>query len=194
VYLLLFINWPSFTNILGGGATHTYYRHVTVFCGMATMESIGFNYDSPRAKEARLAKRLKSWQILIVTSIILFVLGGAALLFVDEPLGWMVIGLAALPYLLYEWYRHYLKDLPLAKNPQSIDDLLVGDILGSLPKNPSPKDIAAAAGSVNGGLFFGARFGISTAFLQELASNDRAVTPTVGKKRCACARQQKASS
>ena len=143
------------------------------------MESIGFNYDSPRAKEARLAKRLKSWQILIVTSIILFVLGGAALLFVDEPLGWMVIGLAALPYLLYEWYRHYLKDLPLAKNPQSIDDLLVGDILGSLPKNPSPKDIAAAAGSVNGGLFFGARFGISTAFLQELASNDRAVTPTV---------------
>lgn len=144
------------------------------------MENVTFRYDSPRAKEARLGKALGgSWKPLLVLLVVLCIGGGAALLAVGMPLGWLIMGLAALPYMVYEWYLHYLKVLPLSKKAQTIDDILAGDVLGYLPQNPTPKDIAAAVGTVNSGLFFGARFGMSLQFLQELASSDPALTAMV---------------
>lgn len=144
------------------------------------MENVTFNFDSKRAGEARIGRVLAGpWRFLLVLFAVLFLLGGAALLAIDVPLGWLVAGLATVPYMGYEWYAHYLKNLPVAKNSHAIDDMLAGDMLGYLPKNPTPREIAAAVGSVRAGHFFGARFGITARLLQEIASDDPSVTPTI---------------
>jgi ATP-dependent Clp protease ATP-binding subunit ClpC len=144
------------------------------------MENVGFNFDSKRAKEARIGRVFSgAWRALLVVFATLLFLGGVTLLVVDIPLGWLVIGIAAVPYTLYEWYAHYLKQLPVSKNLASIDELLAGDVLGFLPRNPTPKDIAVAVGNVTAGQFFGVRFGISPRFLQEMATEDTAKTSLI---------------
>ncbi|HET6746894.1 MAG TPA: ATP-dependent Clp protease ATP-binding subunit [Candidatus Saccharimonadales bacterium] len=144
------------------------------------MESVVFRYDSQRAKYARLAKTLGGpWQVLLILFAVLFLLGGGALLSIDMPIGWLIIGVAALPYMTYEWYAHYLKKIPVASSPKTIDDQLSSDVLGLLPKNPTPRDIATAVGSVTGGQFFGARFGVTSRLLQELASDDPSLTSSI---------------
>jgi hypothetical protein len=50
-------------------------------------------------------------------------------------------------------YEYDLRNLPSPKTPKTIDDLISGDILGQLPKNPSPHDIATAVGRVQSGQF-----------------------------------------
>lgn len=145
------------------------------------MENLStFNYSSKRAQEARIGKRLGgAWQLLLILFALLFLFGGIALLALGMPIGWIVIGIASLPYVLYEWYAYHLKNLPVHEKPRAIADILAGDVLGYLPKNPTPRDIATAASSVNGGQFFGARFGVSARFIQELASEDAAITPRI---------------
>lgn len=144
------------------------------------MENVTFDFNSKRAREARIGRVLGgSWRFLLILFTLLFLLGGAALLVLDTPLGWCVVGLAAIPYMGYEWYTHYLKDPPVAKSPQTIDDILASDILGLLPANPTPKHIASAVGRATAGQFFGARFGISAQFLQEIATDDASITPTI---------------
>jgi ATP-dependent Clp protease ATP-binding subunit ClpC len=137
------------------------------------MENVAFQYDSKRAREARIARAVGgSWRFLLLLLPLLFLLGGVALLILDMSLGWMVVGLAAIPYIGYEWYAHHLKTLPIAKDPHTIDDVLASDVLGYLSENPTPKDIAIAVGSVTSGQFFGARFGVSARLLQEVTTDD----------------------
>lgn len=147
------------------------------------MDQIVFNYGSLRAQKARTGRLLGGvWSRLLPVIIVLLLLAGVALLATAEPIGWLVIGLAAIPVVLLQWYTHDLKQLAPTKNAQTIDDLLAADVLGQLGKNPSPRDIATAAGKVQSGQFFGARFGITARFLQEIASEDAAATPVVWKE------------
>ncbi len=147
---------------------------------MDPMDSVAFRYGSKRAQEARFGRVVGGvWKSMLALLTFLFVLGGAGLLVLNVSLGWLVIGVAALPYMIYEWYAHHLKKLPVAVRPQAIDDVLAADVLGYLPENPTPKMIAFAVGSVTGGQFFGARFGVSARVIQDLASDDPAVTPGV---------------
>lgn len=145
------------------------------------MEGIRFNYTSSRAAKARIGRALSGiWQLLLPLFGILCLGGGAALLFIGQPIGWAVLGLAAVPLLLGQWYKYELKDLPVAKKSAGgIDDLLAGDVLGRLPKDPTPHDIAMAVGQVQSGQFFGARFGIGSRFLQEIADKEPAATQAV---------------
>ena len=141
------------------------------------------HHDSKRASEARIAQKLSgTGKVLLVLFALLFLFGGIALLAINMAVGWILIGLAALPYMGYEWYVNHLKDLPVTKDPKTIDDILAGDVLGLLPRDPTPKDIARAASSVNSGLFFGTRFGMSSQFLQELATDDRERSQVVWQK------------
>lgn len=141
------------------------------------MDKIDFNYQSKRAREARVAKVLGGiWSKLFIPFVLLFFFGGVALLAIDSAIGWLVVCLAAFPYMIYEWHSRYLRQLPPLKDSQAVDAVLVVDILGQLPPNPTPRDLATAVGSVNGGQFFGARFGMSARFLQELATDDAALT------------------
>jgi ATP-dependent Clp protease ATP-binding subunit ClpC len=147
---------------------------------MDTMESVEFRYNSVRAKKARIGHDLGGiWARTLPLLGVLMLLAGAGLLVVAVPAGWLLVGLAALPMMVSSWYKHDLKHLPGSKNPVTIDDLLSGDVLGLLPKNPTPHDIATAAGKVSSGQFFSARFGITPKFLQQIAAEDAAATPVI---------------
>lgn len=144
------------------------------------MDAIEFNYGSARAKKARIGRIFSGvWERLLPIIALLAGLSGGALLFAAEPAGWLVVGLAAVPLMIFQWYEHGLKELPSPSSPRTIDDLLAADILGQLPQNPSPRDIATAVGRVQTGQFFAARFGISPQFLQDISSEDPSVTPVI---------------
>jgi len=144
------------------------------------MESLEFDYNSSRSQQARFAKVLKGpWQQLLPVMAILLVIAGVALLVLGESIGWIVLGIAAIPFSLKEWYSHYLSDIPVSKKISSIDDILSSDVLGELPQSPTPHDIATAVGRVPSGQFFAARYGVTPRFLQDIASPDVTVTPTV---------------
>ena len=131
------------------------------------------NYRALRAIKARF--NVKSGKILDSISVILAIfllLGGVGLLFISQPIGWLILSLAAWPLMFHIWQKQDLDKLAPAKNPRDLTDILAGDLLGVLPNNPSPRDLAVAVMKTNGGRFFFARFGISAQFLPELSSPD----------------------
>ncbi len=78
------------------------------------MDQVTFRFDSPRAGKARIGHALGGiWQQLLPVFVVLLVLSGAALLVVGVSVGWLVTGLAALPYIIRVWYTHELKELPV---------------------------------------------------------------------------------
>ncbi len=137
------------------------------------MESVGFNHGSVRAQKARLGHRLSGpWKYLLPLCIVLFITMGIGLVLFAQPVGWLVVGLAAIPTMLMQWYAYELKTLASVAKPITIDDVLASDILGQLPKSPTPQDVATIVGTSQSGLFFGARFGIGVRFLQEISSKE----------------------
>lgn len=144
------------------------------------METVEFNYDSRRAQKARIGQRLSGMRRrLLAVSAVLSIIAGCGLVIIGQPIGWILLGAAAIPAMLLEWYRNDLIHLAMPKKPRTIDDMLSSDILGLLPKQPTPRDIATAIGSVSSGQFFGSRFGISARTLQEIASEDKTDTPAI---------------
>jgi len=147
---------------------------------MDSMDAVEFRYGSQRAAKARLGSMLSGvWSRLLPVIAVLLAVAGVALLVTGSSIGWLLVGVAALPAMVAHWYTHDLKQLTVAKNPRSVDDVLAADVLGLLGKNPTPKDIAMAVGKVQSGQFLGLRFGVSARFLQDLASDDPAVTPQI---------------
>jgi ATP-dependent Clp protease ATP-binding subunit ClpA len=131
------------------------------------------HYESQRAAKARLGYRIKGfWNKLLIIKTVLLLIAGVLLLYIAQPIGWFLIGIASLPAMLVVWFSGELSNIAPAKQPKTLDDVLESDILGRLPKNPSPKAVATAVGAVPGGQFFGARFGIGAQFLQEISSDD----------------------
>jgi ATP-dependent Clp protease ATP-binding subunit ClpC len=150
---------------------------------MDTMEPITFNYNSNRASQARIGQSLKgTLHRLFFISAVLLVLIGLGLLVIEIAIGWVVVGLAAIPYMIHQWHVHSLAELPTATQSKTIDDILAGDILGQLPKEPTPRQIATAVSRVSSGQFFEARFGVTARFIQEIASEDPAATPALWKE------------
>ena len=138
------------------------------------MDSLEFRYDSMRARNARMAWQINGvWERLLpILALLLFLAGASLLLVVGLAVGWLVMGIATIPLLLIEWYKNELKNLPVAKRPRTLDDMIAGDVLGQLKNNPTPKDLATAVGKVPSGQFFGVRFGITARFLQEISSEN----------------------
>ncbi|MFI5212605.1 MAG: AAA family ATPase [Candidatus Saccharimonadales bacterium] len=144
------------------------------------MAFVDFNYSSPRAQKARIGQMLRGvWYRLLPVGAIVLLLVGGGLLTINLSIGWIAIGLSAWPFMVRAWFTHDLKHLASKNNPETIDDLLSADILGKLPKNPTPYDIATATGNVQSGQFFSGRFGISPRFIQELASKEVGDTSAV---------------
>ena len=156
------------------------------------MADITFNFDSPRARDARTSKMFSSSIRfgLVIAIVLLLLLGVFLLVLLNASFGWFVVSLASLPAVVYLWWRLYLKDLPPEK-VFSIDAQLEGKVLALLPAKPTPQDIGKAVSQVNGGYFFSARFGIGATFLGELASADVQVTPQVWQAAVAIKEQQK---
>lgn len=131
-----------------------------------------FDYHRTRAIKARGAHRLQGlWYRLAQVSAIVLLLGGATLIVLGLSLGWLLIGVAAIPAMIVQWYDGELKQLPVAKGSDKIVDRLSGDVLGRLPEHPTPQSIASAVSGVFGGQFFAARFGLTANLLQNITSD-----------------------
>jgi ATP-dependent Clp protease ATP-binding subunit ClpC len=70
--------------------------------------------------------------------------------------------------MLYIWQKRDLARL--LPSGDSLSGVMGGDLLGLLPDNPAPRDIAVAVMETSGGRFFQDRFGIPPQFLIELSS------------------------
>jgi ATP-dependent Clp protease ATP-binding subunit ClpC len=145
---------------------------------MATVALGEFNYMSSRAQKARIGHVLGGvWIRLLLVMGLLLGLAGVGFLVIGATIGWVVLGIAVIPLMIRIWYLRELHELPAAKRVDSIDDVLATDVLGQLPKQPTPHDIAVAVGNVSSGQFFGVRFGITPQVLINLASTDAAQMP-----------------
>jgi ATP-dependent Clp protease ATP-binding subunit ClpC len=137
------------------------------------MAVLDINFGSERAVNARLARYVSGIWITVLTLLaIALILGGVTLVVTGFAVGWFVVSLAALPAMYVEWYNGELKSLPVDEKSQSVDAWLEGDILSRLPANATPKQIAEIVGSIRSGQFFAIRFGITSNFLQNIASDD----------------------
>ena len=147
------------------------------------MDNLEFNYHSFRAQKARIGHAIAGmWlRIFTVVAVVLIILG-VGLLVIGQAVGWLLLGLTVIPAMLIEWYNNELRHIPSPKNPKTIDDVVSSDILGQLSKKPTPRDVATAAGRVQSGYFFSARFGISARALQEMSSEDPAAMSSVWKE------------
>ena len=138
-----------------------------------------FDHKSLRSQKARLGHGLSPWVPSLEASVVLLLVAGIALVFFGFALGWILIGMAAIPTMVVEWYKDELRDTPAIKEGVRIDDLLEGEILALLPAQPTPKDIASALSRTNSGLFFAVRFGVGGGFLEQVVSTNRDDTAAV---------------
>lgn len=131
---------------------------------------VGFNYNSVRARKARFAKTFSKvyWVLYILMAVT--IIGGAALVILRYPVGWLVIGLAGPLYMLTYWYKKHLKHLALVEDG-SIDGILSASILGNLSKQPTTSELAKIIMAGRSGRFLFARFGLPFDFLDALLAN-----------------------
>lgn len=138
-----------------------------------------FNGSSERAAKARLGRLLKKpLRLGLLFLVLLLICGGVACIVLGISLGWVLVGVAALPYAVYEWWKGELQKVPTGRGA-AIDDLLASDVLSQLPAQPSPRQIATAAGRVNGGMFFALRFGVTADFLLNITTEDQTQTAAI---------------
>ena len=132
-----------------------------------------FNYSSLRAQKARFTARFgDSWRAIAYLLAVTAVLGGAVLLMERNALGWLAVSMAGPLLMLGIWWRGDLRTMAVRQPMQTMDDVLSADILGRLPKNPTPKQIAQIIGGIRAGQFMAVRLGITANFLSHLASDD----------------------
>ena len=130
------------------------------------------DYGSVRAQKARLSRKLtRPLQTALLALTVVCIAGGSAVLFIHMSLGWVLIGLSALPYMVFMWWQGELQHLATGKTA-TIDAILATDLLGQLPVNATPQQIATIVGASNGGLFFALRFGLTPNFLQNVTTDD----------------------
>ena len=143
------------------------------------MDKVTFNIRSLRSAKSRLGVWLVRPVILLLDAAVAGLLFGGifVLVFFDATVGWLLIGLCAVPIMISEWHRGDLKSPKLIEG--SVDGLLAGDILGALSKNPTPKEIAKVTAKANGGIFFANRFGITGGFLDNISSDQPADSETI---------------
>jgi ATP-dependent Clp protease ATP-binding subunit ClpC len=132
-----------------------------------------FNSKSARATRARFGHALSSWGPTLEIGVVLLLVAGISLLAFQSAIGWALVGLAAIPAMVVEWYKQELRDVPRVKDGKRVDDILDSEILGMLPIQPTPKDIASVVGRTNGGIFFAVRFGIGGSFFEQIVSTNR---------------------
>lgn len=139
-----------------------------------------FDHANARAAKARIGKALGGLneRLLVVLTALLLLLG-IGLVAIGVSLGWLIASVAAWPYMVVKWYRGELKDVPIVAGEESIASLLETDVLARLPKQPSPKDIAAALMQTQSGLFYAVRFGVTPNFLTEVSSGEQSATAEV---------------
>lgn len=128
-----------------------------------------FDYNSLRAREARLGKKLgkKPLQLLIIFLALLAVTAGIYLLLIKVSWGWACFSLAIFNFMLLYWTKKELISVPTRK-PSNLNNVLSNDVMANLPKNPTTMDIASMVIKSNSGKFLAIRYGISPNLLEML--------------------------
>lgn len=131
-----------------------------------------FDYNSLRAREARLGKKLgkKFVQIFLIFLIILCLAGGAYLLITKVSWGFTLFSVVILLVMIMFWTKKELIPVPALKT-EKLNDLLSNDVMAGLPKNPTTLDIAHMVQKTNSGVFLAVRYGITPSFLEGIAKD-----------------------
>ncbi len=140
-----------------------------------------FNYDSPRAQKARYARHMAHQDVALMTLIcawVLLIFGLGVVWGVRSSWGWLLVGLAGPLWMVGSWSR-YLRDIPSQPNVQTIDGVLEPSLLGVLPREHTPKELAKLVMTTPGGRFIANRFGLGSEFLEPLVSGAAADTPKI---------------
>lgn len=132
-----------------------------------------FNYNESRAKKARLGRALEgTWTRLIEVVAVLLFLGAVALLYAGFVVGWLVLGVVAVLFMVRQWVVYALLLLPVDTKAHGVEGWIDRRVLGVLPKQPTAHDIATAVGQTSDGMFFSVRFGITALFLQDVSAKE----------------------
>ncbi|MDO4271480.1 MAG: ATP-dependent Clp protease ATP-binding subunit [Candidatus Saccharibacteria bacterium] len=144
---------------------------------------VNLDYHHRRAIEARFNRNFglitKVVSLMLIVGLLII---GGMLLLSGASIGWLIIGCGFWFLVPIIWVSLRLNVLPATQNPQSINDLLDGEVLGLLPKSPNPQQIVKALSPTKGANFFAARFGISLAQLIEITPTDERLTESVWRE------------
>lgn len=139
------------------------------------MEPRTFDYSALRAQKARLGVALAKPVVraaLMAAVALPLLIGAAIVLLTLQPGGVIIASLGVWPLMILMWHKYELTHLKPARHaPQTMEGILDVDVLGRLPANPSPQQLAEVVMGLNGGLFFVVRFGIGPNFMTELSSH-----------------------
>ena len=141
-----------------------------------------FNYDSLRSQKARFSVRFgNAWHVVVIAIGIMMVLLGMWMLIEHGSVGWLMLGLSGPMVMLSIWWEKDLKTAEINKNPQTIDDVMAADVLGKLPRRPTPTDIAEAITGTRAGQFLALRLGLTPNFLHNISVDNPDQTEQVWK-------------
>lgn len=147
------------------------------------MDDLRLDYHSTRASEARLGVTLEGPIIkslpIIISLLVLFGIG--LIVGLGIAAGWLVIGATPFLYILHAYYSGHLALLPNGRGSE-VGAVLAGDVLGRMPANPTPADVAAVVAKTQSGLFLGVRLGVTPSLLASLASADPSRTAELFKR------------
>lgn len=110
---------------------------------------------------------------------LVLLVAGIGLIAINVSLGWALVGFAAIPAMIVEWWNGELKKLAPSKKPENLSDVLDGEVLGQLTASSTVKEIVAAISTTHSVQFLGARFGIGPTFLGQISEEDYTTTERV---------------
>lgn len=146
------------------------------------MEDLTFSHKSTRADVARFGVLVHGMVAMLLPwlAVVCIICGVGIVIGLGMALGWLFVAVGIIPYVFFAFYKYHVESLPVG-NGHTVQALLAGDVLGRLPANPSPSDIARAASSVSSGQFMAVRLGLTSPLLDSLASKDPAAMPELWK-------------
>lgn len=130
------------------------------------------NYSSLRSKKARFNSLYgKILKYVCFALIVILILIAAWLLVEGISACYIVLLAIAWPIMLIIWQMRDLSQLE--PKDKSLDGRLSGEVLGKLPANPTPQDIAKSVDGTIGGKFFAARLGIPAGQISQYVSAEQ---------------------
>ncbi|MBR2767014.1 ATP-dependent Clp protease ATP-binding subunit [Candidatus Saccharibacteria bacterium] len=131
-----------------------------------------FDPKNPRVRHAHQKHALNNPAVIIFNFIILIALliGGIALLFFKESIGWTLIGFSTFPLILIFWIKNYLATVPVGKS-QDFTDLISPDLLLLLNTKTTPTDLVKILPKTRSGSFFMTRLALTIPFFEQITPN-----------------------
>ena len=142
-----------------------------------------FDYNSVRAREARLSKAFDGKAQNILTDFLIFASFsfGVVMILTHLSLGWLFVGLSIAILVFTIWLRVELRHLPNRKEENAYD-IISRDLLALLPKELTPLEIANAVTKTRSGIFMVNRYGLLPDYLNIIASNTTATIDQIFDK------------